>query len=255
MKRSILALAGFAALGAAGSALADTTLFPGTSTTGSSIFVEVIDSTNNTSFTFDVGSRVGNWTDGSLSISLASDPNWTTFIGGVGAQDNVIYQVQGIVSVAPSTYTLDMTSNSLGNLSNSQLKSVGAANTFITAVNGTASATTNSIYAAQSTNPAAYGGSLSLGTATTNTNPHDLLGTALNFYQWTLNGTLNTNQANVNQFSGQWDLTSAGLLTYSGAAAVPLPPSVVFLLSGGVLIALIARRRTSGAPVSMGAMA
>lgn len=246
--------AGAAALAAAGSALANTSMSIGANTdgNGSSIFVDVIDSTNQTSFIYDVGKRYGNWPDTGLSVSLANDANWSTFISGVGASDQVTYQVQGYVSIAPSTFKLDMTGTTPGSMTNSNLKSLTGADTFINAVNNSTSSTTNSLYAALSSNPAAYGGALSLGTTTSQNPPSATLGTALNFFQWTMNGTINLTQANRSQLSGQWDLTKAGLLTYGTVGAVPLPPSLTLLLSGGVLVALIARRRRSAAEAPLG---
>jgi hypothetical protein len=251
MKRLTLTiLAGVAAVSATGTALADTALLSGNPGPGS-IFLEVIDSSNNTSFTFDTGLTMATFTGGAFSQNLAGDANWQTFINGTTTGDNITWLVGGQNSASQATSSLDMTTSSLGGMTNSQLKTVSAANPFISAVNNTSSTTTNSIFAAQSTNSAAYGGSLSFGTSLQNMVALNALDTAVNFYNWVLNGTLNLTQATAKQFTGQWELTSAGLLTFSGGVApVPLPPSLLLLLSGAVLTTMIARRRSSGGVVS-----
>jgi hypothetical protein len=251
MKRLTLTiLAGVAAVAATGSALANTALLSGNPGPGS-IFLEVIDSTNNTSFTFDTGLTMASFTGAAFSQNLASDANWQTFITGTAAGDTISWLVGGQNSASGPASAMDMTTSSLGGLTNSQLKSVSAANPFISAVNNTTSTTTNSIFAAQSTNSAAYGGSLSFGTALTNQVALNAMDTAVNFYNWVINGTLNLTQATATQFTGQWELTSAGLLTFSGGVApVPLPPSLLLLLSGAVLTTMLARRRSAGGMVS-----
>lgn len=252
-------LAGAVALAAAGSALADMSLAPGTSGDGS-IFLNVIDATNQTSFAFDTGLKVNEFNGGvghDFSSVLASDPNWATFISGVSGNDlssgAVTYDVVGVNTVQTTNFVLDATSNAsagagpgaLGSTSNSQLKGVTAVNSFINAVDQTPSSTTDSLFASNATTPAAYAGTkLSLGTQTAS-NPVTV-GTTLGFYNWVLNGTVTSAKATVSAFAGTWDLTSAGTFAYTVASStVPLPPSLMLLLSGIVLTALIARRRSS----------
>ncbi len=253
-------LAGAVALAAAGSALADMSLAPGTSGDGS-IFLNVIDTTNQTSFAFDTGLKVNQFNGNvsqNFSSLLASDPNWATFINGVSSADltngAVTYDVVGVNTVQTTNFVLDATSNApagtgpgdLGSTSNSQLKGVTAINSFINAVNQTPSSTTDSLFASNANTPAAYAGTkLSLGTQTAS-NPVTI-GTTLGFYNWVLNGTVTSAKATVSAFAGTWDLTSAGAFTYTVASTVPLPPSLMLLLSGIVLTALIARRRSSNA--------
>lgn len=261
MKRLTLKiLAGVAALAAASSVFADTALNSGTTGNGS-IIVAVIDLTANTSFTYDTGKTVGSW-DGTFStVDLSSDPNWTSFASSILSGDTVVYQIQGVNTVAPTNYVLDMSSNAaagttfgkLGSITNADLIHITAMNSYYNAVNAIHQTSTNSIFASTSVNPTAYAGDqLSLGTL--NVNPRAALGTAISFYQWVLGSTPDNNlqKAVVAGLGGMWTLTTTGLLSFAGSAAVPLPPSVTLLLSGAVLLLLISRRRSTGGLLSIG---
>ncbi len=258
-----------AALLAAGSAFANTTIKDGVTGDGS-LILDVTDSTSQTSFTFDTGKTLSTFNgNAGLSFNLATDPNWTAFAASIGSGDTVTYNVVGVDTVnpngsTPANFTLDGTSNAaagsssgqLGSITNTALKQISAVNSFISAVNNLSlPASTNSIFAtAANSKPAYAGASFSLGTEKITAG--DVIGTPQGFYQWTLNGTVGLTKANLATFAGQWDLTSAGLLTYASSAVTPLPPGLALLLSGMALTALIARRRTSGTDVvSMGAAA
>ena len=109
------------------------------------------------------------------------------------------------------------------------------------------------MFATKSGTPAAYAGDqFSLGTEGVTYTA--AIGTAMGFYNYTLNGTSNTTKANLVTFAGQWDLTSAGAFTYA-VSSVPLPPGLTLLLSGVVLTTLIARRRNSNAGIGFSAAA
>lgn len=259
MKSTVLL--GVAAVLAAGSAFANTAIKDGTTGDGS-LILDVLDSTSQSSFTFDTGKTIGTFNgNSSLSFDLSTDANWQAFKAAVGS-NQLTYRVVGINTVAPATYVLDGTSTAspgtqsgqLGSIYNSQLKAIAALNTFISAVNNSASSTSNSLFATASGNDPAYSGdSMSMGSE--QVTARDAVGTAQAFYQWTLgsNPSNNLQKAPLSTFAGQWNLTSGGLLTYS---AVPLPPGLALLLSGMALTALIARRRNSGTgAVSMGALA
>lgn len=253
-----------AALLAAGSAFANTTIKDGVTGDGS-LILDVTDTTSQTSFMFDTGKTISSFNGNSnLSYDLSTDPNWVAFAATIASGDTVTYNVVGVDTVSstnPQNFTLDGTSNapagtssgSLGSIYNSQLKQISAVNSFISAVNNSTSATSNSLFATAAANKPAYAGSsFSLGTEKVTAG--DVIGTAQGFYQWTLNGTQNLTKANLATFAGQWNLTNGGALTY--IASTPLPPGLTLLLSGMALTALIARRRTSGTgSVSMGAAA
>ena len=251
-----------AAVLAAGSAFANTTIKDGVTGDGS-LILDVVDTASQTSFTFDTGKTISSFNgNSSLTFDLSGDANWQAFIASTGASDTLTYNVVGVNTVNPTGWVLDGTSNAaagtatgqLGSITNAQLKQISALNSFINAVNSTTTNTANSIFASAATNNAAYvGASMSLGTEKITSG--DLIGTPQGFYQWTLGPqpTNNLQKANIATFAGQWSLSKAGAFTYS---AVPLPPGLALLLSGMALTALIARRRSSGTGmVSMGAAA
>ncbi|HUI61660.1 MAG TPA: VPLPA-CTERM sorting domain-containing protein [Steroidobacteraceae bacterium] len=270
MNRKLISrmLLGALALSAAGSVLANTNIANGQTGNGS-LFLNVVDTTNSTSFVFDTGLHLNSFT-GTASISsfnLASDPNWQTFISGAGT-DALLYNVVAENSNgSTNTYNVDFTSNALtgtqvgrvGSTSNDQLTQVSSLDPFINAINLSTSSTTNSLFVTDlgaNANDAAYfGSSFTLGSGFQTTNSTAgiknlyALGTATNFYELSLNGDGSDGAAKalVSTFKGQWNLTAAGLLSYT-VAAVPLPDSLAILLSGLALMGLIARRARSGRP-------
>jgi hypothetical protein len=243
-------LLGAVALAVAGNALADTslaTLSPG------SIVLNVVDTTNNTSFLFDTGLTTSSF-NGSLnySFNVGADANWTAFLAGrVNSSDELAFDVVGVVAPTTSTgirqaFTTSASAITVTNFNLTQAATTGR--NYYNAVNLTTSPTTTSEYSGAGGTDAAKwfnsepNWSTSLGGAT------DLsgLGTALDFYSVVQNGTLSgsrTIQAFITKFAGTWNLTSAGALSY--VVATPLPASWTLILSGLALMGVIARRRKS----------
>ncbi|MBV8784998.1 MAG: hypothetical protein JOZ67_12485 [Gammaproteobacteria bacterium] len=223
----------------------------------------VFDSTAQASMTFDVGLNLSTFNGSSNYVfSLASDPEWQAFIAAIPAADltngNVSYEVVGANYPSQTASSIDMTTNSssTGSVTNQMVKGVSAMNPYYSAANvQSTNSTSTSLFATKSGSPATYtgsGGGLTLGTIGATVAPSDLLGTAIKFFDFAISGTGNNfSKATVTLFSGSWLLDSQGNLTYNGSAgAVPLPPSVVLLLSGGILMALLGRRRLTVTPGS-----
>jgi hypothetical protein len=76
------------------------------------------------------------------------------------------------------------------------------------------------------------------------------LGTAVSFYAATATSENTGDLASVVTYAGQWNLSAAGILTWTpsgGGSPVPLPPAVWMLLSGLVGMAALGRRRAAEA--------
>ena len=267
LKQTTRIVVGLLALAAAGSAFANTTIADGETGNGS-IFLNVVDTTNLTSFVFDTGLHL-NAFDGnaSQSFNLAADANWQTFITGAGA-DQVQFNVVGINSQGSSnTYNAVFTSNAVtgtqvgrvGSTSNGQLQGVANLNPFISAINLSATSSTRSLFVADTganANDAAYFGSnFSMGSGFAPPGASAIktlqdVGTAQKFYKIGLNGDGSQSglKALVTTYAGVWNL-AGGLLSYTVAGGeLPLPDSLGLLLAGLALMGVIARRaKSSGA--------
>ncbi len=253
------ALVAALALSAAGSAFAQTTISNGVGGDGS-LFLNVWDSTNATSYTLDLSAtsvlgstqHMNEFNGGStLSFNLGGDTNWTSFLAGIGGTDSVQYNILGLNTPAGGVNQLDLTSNApkgtttgkVGGTTNAQLANIPNINSFINAINTSGGASTISVTTG-SGNPWYYGNNNGIPAGIPNTLA--ALGTALSFYQLSDSGTGNLGKATLLTYAGTWNLTSAGLLSYGSVSAVPLPKSLVLLLSGLVLMGVIARRGKTG---------
>jgi hypothetical protein len=258
-------LAGALAISAAGGASA-MSLSDGISGNGS-IFLNVVDTTNSTSYAFDTGLHVNSFTGtSSLSFTLTSDTNYQAFITAAGS-DQLQYNVIGENSngaALPPDYKVDFTSNAalgtsvgkIGSTSNSQLQAVSALAPFINALNTANAPTATSVYVQDTgpnaNDPAYFASSYSLGSGfkiiggSSGVSNIYNVGTATNFYELTPNGDINVNttKALVKTFAGTWDLVS-GVLSFTSTSTVPLPDSLGLLLAGAALMGLIARRGKS----------
>jgi hypothetical protein len=241
------ALLGAVALAVAGAAAANTSA--DASTTGD-LLLNVVNTSNSTSFLFDTGISQASFNgNGSYSIDISSDPNYTSFLAAAGTLD---------YSVVSAT-----TNNANGTTSGNQYKdtvyitsTVTPANTavahgdevqvastltnFLSVANTVASTTSNSVFLNSASNY--YGaqgteGVISVQAIGPAYVDNASLGTALAFY--------GENATNLTTFAGQWDLSTAGVLTYNAGSSstVPLPAPVVLLLSGLGLMGVVARRR------------
>lgn len=262
------ALAGALALSAAATQAA--TLADGTTGNGS-LILNAYDATSKVSYAFDTGLRLNDFTGtGNLSFDLSSDPNWQAFQSQITSGDYVRYNVVSWADVnSPTNFVALSTSNAnvteadnsiisgdIGFTTNNQLKQATAGeNPFINALNApfndpsNPNAAHNSAYIQQATySPGYFGESFqdTWNTKFTFDTTADI-GTALNFYRLDLTApfTNNLKKVTVTTFSGQWDLTSAGELSYT---AVPEASTAASLMGGiGALAVLGWARRGKNA--------
>jgi hypothetical protein len=254
-------LAGAIAMAIGGAAMANTNL---DATTTGDVFLNIVNTTNDTSFLYDTGISTANFTSStSFSVNLASDPNYQTFIAASGTLD---YSVMSSVSNGPTkanAFTVDAT-GTLAPAPQDDLKgNLGQANTqisaFLVSANTVASTTTNSAFLSGAGGVAAWGSPTNEGIVSdqlfgigdppygTDAAP----GTALTFY---------TENANGSSVLGTWDLNGAsatfvGANAGTGPSPVPLPTPLLLLLSGLGLMGVVARRGKPSADLSSGAAA
>jgi hypothetical protein len=244
-------LAGAVALALGGTAMANTTL--DSSTTGD-VFINVVDTTNNTSFLFDTGvSQASFNASNTQSYSFATDANYTAFIAGKGAADVLDYSILSATrtTATPNVGTVLFTSNSspspiTGFFVSQAQTNIGG---FFTQANLVTSATTNSALLGSATTwgqnsaEVAVASNLGVPYLSPGTGVDALVGTALNFYSETSNALRSASTlATLTTLAGTWNYSS-GVATYTAAGqAVPLPTPLVLLLSGLGLMGVVARR-------------
>jgi hypothetical protein len=248
IKNNLAVLAGAVALACSGTASAQTNAGP-----NGTIVVNLVDTTNSTSFVFDTSIAVSSFTgSGSESINLAtnsaSSSAYAAFIAGEGSGDVINYSVVGAESPNTSTGVADITSISLPAVHTGQngiyvTDQIGGFELSVLNPLGGATYNGTSAPAANGWSTGGYEGNVN---GTTGTTDSASIGTALNFYSViTTQASGTRNGASVSTFAGTWDLTSAGLLTYGSPAPVPLPTPLLLMLSGLGLLGLVGRRKQS----------
>jgi hypothetical protein len=180
--------------------------------------------------------------------AISGDTNWSTFIAGTTAA-NVQYQVLGWDG-ANSIYSTstDMVDPAGSNLEfNNLLGQFGAGGSF---TNFLAANTGSTNYVASSASTASGAGIGNNWTqAFSNFTTTATLGSNNYFYNIAKTSTGNIKPLTLNPFTQPdatnsfWKLSTAGVLTYSTAAAVPEADTSAMILMGLGLMGFIARRR------------
>jgi hypothetical protein len=253
-------LAGAIAMAIGGTAMANTSL-DGAAT--GDVFLNIIDTTNNTSFLYDTGMSTAQFGNGtaSFSTSVAADPNYTAFMTGAGS-NALTYSVLSATNNG-TTGTVNFTSTTTPapipgfNVVQAQA-SINAG--FLLPANAVTSSTSNSVYLQLVNGNNWWGAAIAEGATTSNLAigigaDSTSVGTALNYYSETSSALRSkTVLSTTSTFAGTWDLTANGTLSYN-TSPVPLPTPLLLLLSGLGLMGVVARRGKSAGDFSSGAAA
>jgi hypothetical protein len=246
-------LIGTAATLMSGAALANTNL---DGTTVGDLFLNIVNTTNDTSFLFDTGISQASFNgNGSYSFNLASDPNYTSFAAASGTLDYSVISATDTGATTKTSDTVYLTSTVTPSSSNinhpAQASAQSSIGNFLALANTVTSTTANSALLGLNTATATnyYWGSASsegqvsgqlLGVGLPPYADSVAPGTPLAFY-----GESGTT---LTTFASTWDLTG-GVLTYGSGTTtpppppVPLPAPVLLLLSGLGLMGVVARRK------------
>jgi hypothetical protein len=246
-------LTGAIALAIGGTAMANTNL-DGTST--GDVFINVVDTTNGTSFVYDTGTTQAMFSGtANYSGSFASDPNYAAFKAAEGATDNLDFSVFSATKPTSSSEVVYFSSSITAPTTQTSINMAGATaniGSFLVGANSIFSTTTNS---ALLTGTYAFGNALIEGNISStllnsaNTNAaggyatDGALGTALSFYEDAASRSGVTTNALAQ--AGTWTVNAAGTYSYDGGgsvSSVPLPTPIVLLLSGLGLMGVVSRR-------------
>jgi hypothetical protein len=261
-------LAGAIAMAIGSAAMAQTNL---NATTTGDVFLNIVNTTNDTSFLYDTGISQANFTSStSFNVNLASDPNYQTFIAASGTLDYSVISATNNGPTKMNEFTIDSTGTLVPPSNNLQKSFLGIAqnaiSTFLANANTVASTTTNSAFLSGigtvgglSGSPAFWGSPLAEGELSDNVfnlgdppyGDSTAPGMAMSFYQANVNGAT---------VLGTWDLNGAvatfeGANVGTGTSPVPLPTPLLLLLSGLGLMGVVARRGKPSADLASGAAA
>jgi len=243
-------LAAAVALATSGVAMANTNLDAGL--TGD-VFINVVDTTNNTSFLFDTSTSQASFNPGvTQSFNFSGDANYTAFAAGEGTSDVLTYSILSATNNG-TTGTVLFTSNAgpVATIGNNIANVTATIGGFFTQANLVTSSTTTSALLGSATTwgQVAYEQTVATNLGIPYTSPGSgvdaIVGASDTLAFWdetTTHLTSASKPAILSTLAGTWTY-AAGVATYTVTSAVPLPTPVLLLLSGLGLMGVVARRK------------
>jgi hypothetical protein len=219
------------------------------------IFLNVNDLTTNSSFVFDTGINVASFTGASSIAPIdVTGANWSSFLASkTSASDIVEYSVVGGSSGTSPKETVVFTGTSATQAQPgaSVDAAYGALGGLLGQINGGAGINGSTFVSASS--PPGGGWATGGYEIVLNNNAvvsdAQSLGQSLGFYKLTTSNPKSTTIIGGYQaFAGSWNLSTAGILSYT-VSQVPLPAPLLLLLSGLGLMGVISRRGKSAGEV------
>jgi hypothetical protein len=251
---SFKALTGAAiALALSGTAMANTSL---DGTSNGDIFLNIIDNTNHDSYVFDTGLKESSFTGTAslpnINLATVANGNFSSFMTGASGHALTYSLVAGLSTDGGFTGSVLYTSSVASSaVTGSQLGTSWATlNNWTAVANNVSTASLLDAHVPAGSPPWQDPGvegifTNNLGLGGSGTGDSAAIGTALAFYSQTSPDFTDTvGLATLGKFAGTWNLTAAGILSYTVASAVPLPAPLVLLLSGLGLTGLLGRRKS-----------
>lgn len=235
---------------AAGSANA--AIDPGLNGNGE-IFFAVFDTVAQKSFTFDSGVYMNDFvgTGTNYNYNFSGDANWTTFTAGTDSA-NWLWMVgaEGATGVTATskvftTYSGATLTNLISGAAPNSMAAKGKNFTNVQVASTDYAADISTVHV--SGDAGFMGSAMGVNWQTTFIkNATGTVADSLNFFSLTGNNTFNSKAASVTfgaDVADAWTLSSAGVLNYGVAAAVPEANTYAMMLAGLGLVGFMARRR------------
>jgi len=254
------ALAAAIALAMSGVAMANTNI---NATTTGDVFINVVDTTNGTSFLYDTQESQATFlSDGTpQTFTFSGDTNYSAFVAAEGSGDVIDFSVLSAISTSASRsnpngsaqllFTSNAGPSAAVNINIGQATT--AISAFLSVANQVTSSTTISalLGTAATWGQQAYEQTVDGKLGVPYTQPGSGVsalagaGSSLAFYEET-SAAPNSAQGNATlaTLAGTWNYNN-GVAVYSAPSAVPLPAPLALLVSGLLSMGLIGRRRAS----------
>lgn len=244
---------------AAVSSVSNAAIIHGDANTDGEFFLTVLDKAGQKSYGLDLGFTMSQFnadTNAARSFDLSGDVNFSGFINNPNLKWTVtgvstvfnrrekknfgfaytsISTVEQIHAATPNKIEMN---GAMGNITNMALNSNASSGSIFDGTNGAGNFSNVALIG-----EFGYAGDISWGSTLGNRGivAADVVGNAMTMYRTRLDP--NDSNVSVVDTLGTWNLTAAGMLTYSAPSAVPVPAAVWLFGSGLIGLVGVARRK------------